>query len=370
MNRIIKLIKHFMLHLAVNAYFSLSLDFYTGFSKKFLILYIFQGFMIIIPVIYRYLDNQGYFHTARILALTAYNWMGYQFLFFFTSLVVSIIISLLRVFSDDIGYEHIFPYSAVIAVLLMIYGFYEASQIRVNRLGVHVPSLDRDYDIVQISDLHLSLVASVKRIRSMYSLIDDISPDIIISSGDLVDGNLDRLEFLIDELGGIKATIGKYAVTGNHEYYNNIDKALEYTKRAGFRLLEDESVMIDNNIRITGMDDNTVEDRKQRDIIEEDLLDHCGDENYHILVKHRPVIRDESIDRFSLQLSGHTHRGSIYPMNYIVGRVFKYDNGLYDLTENCSLFVSNGVGTWGPSFRFLAPPEITHIRLSAERYRI
>ncbi len=81
---------------------------------------------------------------------------------------------------------------------------------------------------------------------------------------------------------------------------------------------------------------------------------------FTILLKHRPRVADGSRARFDLQLSGHTHKGQIFPFRYVVGRPYPYLSGLYPLGGSF-LYTSRGTGTWGPPMRFLAPPVVTVI---------
>ena len=87
---------------------------------------------------------------------------------------------------------------------------------------------------------------------------------------------------------------------------------------------------------------------------------------FTILLKHEPIIAKDAAGLFDLQLSGHTHKGQIFPFNYIVKIFYPHDAGLVPLPHNAFLYVSRGSGTWGPPFRFLAPPEVTIIRLVHE----
>jgi predicted MPP superfamily phosphohydrolase len=102
------------------------------------------------------------------------------------------------------------------------------------------------------------------------------------------------------------------------------------------------------------------------DIPEMNILSTLDPEQFTLLLKHKPVIDEDSLGMFDLQLSGHTHRGQIFPFKFIVQIFFPKLSGYFDLKENSHLYVSRGTGTWGPPIRFLSPPEVTVIDLVGE----
>ena len=147
---------------------------------------------------------------------------------------------------------------AGLAVALSVYAVVEASRIQVvrvrivtDRLPASVPSLR----IAQITDLHLGLIHRNGKAREVAAIVVREHPDIFVSTGDLVDGQLDGVAELAEILREIPAPRGKFAVLGNHEYYAGIDRAIAFTRGSGFTLLRDESVTIDDVVRIAGVDD-------------------------------------------------------------------------------------------------------------------
>ncbi len=87
-------------------------------------------------------------------------------------------------------------------------------------------------------------------------------------------------------------------------------------------------------------------------------------ETFNVLLKHRPVLGTESPGRFDLQLSGHVHKGQLFPFNFVTYLFYPVKAGLNLCRENTALYVSRGTGTWGPPIRFLAPPEVTVIEVT------
>jgi hypothetical protein len=117
-------------------------------------------------------------------------------------------------------------------------------------------------------------------------------------------------------------------------------------------------------INIVGVDDPTgVQMKIERLVSEKALLSRLPKGRFTLFLKHRPVIDQEALGLFDLQLSGHTHKGQIWPFTYLSGISYPLSDGRFDLAKGSILYVSRGTGTWGPPIRFLSPPQITVIEL-------
>jgi hypothetical protein len=214
--------------------------------------------------------------------------------------------------------------------------------------------------IVQISDVHLGLIVREDRLRTIINVVKELQPDILVSTGDLVDGQINELDGLSDLFKEINPVFGKFAITGNHEFYAGLDQAIAFTEKAGFTLLRGKAVNINGVINIAGVDDRTAERYGlYADINEAKLLSGLDQEVFTLLLKHRPRVHEGSTGLFDLQLSGHTHKGQIFPFSLVTAMYFPMDSGFINLPARSSLYVSRGTGTWGPPMRFLSPPEIT-----------
>jgi predicted MPP superfamily phosphohydrolase len=97
------------------------------------------------------------------------------------------------------------------------------------------------------------------------------------------------------------------------------------------------------------------------------VLNELPADKFTLLLYHRPVIAQDSLGAFDLQLSGHTHKGQIFPFSLVTGIIFPMQAGYFKLPHHSTLYVSRGTGTWGPPIRFLAPPEITLFDLMPEK---
>jgi predicted MPP superfamily phosphohydrolase len=263
-----------------------------------------------------------------------------------------------------------FLISAVLALAACVFGYHEAKTIRVEQLRIETAKLPAGIDkltIVQISDVHLGLINRRDRLGKMLELVKAAKPDIFVVTGDLVDAQINHLTGLAELLREVSPQFGNYAITGNHEYYAGLSKALAFTRNAGFRVLRNEAVKA-GPIMIAGVDDRTgVQLKLARQASERDLLADLPRDRFILFLKHQPRIDRATIGLFDLQLSGHTHKGQIFPFTYVTRMIFPLNAGRYDLGKGSVLYVSRGTGTWGPPIRVLSPPEVTVIELVRSR---
>jgi predicted MPP superfamily phosphohydrolase len=189
-----------------------------------------------------------------------------------------------------------------------------------------------------------------------------LKPDLLVSTGDLYDGGLRERSTIIDLFRDLEAPYGKYACTGNHEFIHGIEQTSEFTLEAGFKLLRNESIRQGDFLCVAAVDDPAGSSFGSASVVsEEDVFNSLSPDRLNIFLKHQPRIGAKSIGKFDLQLSGHTHKGQIFPFTLIVSLFYPYMDGLFDLGDSSYLYVSRGTGTWGPPIRFLTFPEITVI---------
>ncbi len=334
------------------------------------------GILLCAPILTYQLSRHGYEGASRIVAHVGYLWMG--FLFFFTCLNLSTDLLRLALWAMGRGGSAANAASVLagrsaflcisgLAVALSAYAIVEASRIEVvrvrvvtDRLPPSVPSLR----IAQITDLHLGLIHRNAKAREVAAIVSREHPDVFVSTGDLVDGQLDGVAELAEIFRGIPAPRGKFAALGNHEYYAGIGRAIAFTRKSGFTVLRDESVTIDDAVRIAGVDDPAgARFGRTGGTSEAALLGNRPDELFTLLLKHRPQLDPATGGKFDLQLSGHTHDGQIFPFRLLTRLVFPLLAGNHPVPGGGILHVSRGTGTWGPPMRFLAPPEVTIVEI-------
>jgi predicted MPP superfamily phosphohydrolase len=329
----------------------------------------FMLLMVISPLLVWFLEKHGYESLARMTAYVGYIWMGFAFLFFASSMAIdgyrlilylSGFILKREIGAPSFALRFFIPFFFALAA--GVYGHFEAWDIRTERVMVKSPKIPKDVGILkiaQISDVHLGIIVREERLRRILQRVKMENPDIFISTGDLVDAQINHLDGLTQLLQEIQPRLGKFAITGNHEYYAGLWQALDFAQRAGFRLLRGKGITIDGVLNIAGVNDPTGLSYGEENVPERDLLVGFPRDKFTILLKHRPVVDKESLGLFDLQISGHTHRGQIFPFVVLSRLFFPYNSGLFQLSNQAILYVSRGSGTWGPPIRFLAPPEVT-----------
>lgn len=308
---------------------------------------------------------------ALVFAYAGYTWMAFLFLFFCISLSTDVLRGILYLtgfFLKGDGQRFLLSpkllFWAGIALAMMItcYGYFEALSIKTERITIQSPKIPAQagkIKVAQISDVHLGLMVREKRLERILKAVRKENPDILVSTGDLIDGQLDHIESAIELFSTITPAYGKYAVTGNHEFYRGIEQSVNITEQAGFRVLRGEAVKIPGLLNIAGVDDPAGKSFESVNMItEKEVLSTLPGEDFTILLKHQPRLDNASAGLFDLQLSGHSHKGQIFPFSLIIKLLYPVDSGLLTLDNNSLLYVSRGSGTWGPPVRFLAPPEI------------
>ncbi len=341
-------------------------SFYAGFL-------LFMIAMVSIPFLVRFMEMYGYQETARILAFAGFAWMGFIFLFFctgvFENLVHLVMMGAGRLAGKDASWTlarpHAFFIVLFVSVGIAIYGSFEARFIRTTHVTVKTAKLPREvqrFRIVQISDVHLGVIVREGRLGRMLEAIKSADPDLLVSTGDLVDGQMENRKDLAAMLQSLKTGCGKFAVTGNHEFYAGIGRSLDFIRGSGFTILRGEASNLLPWLSIAGVDDPAGSGIAGK-ASETEVLSRIPRDHFVLFLKHRPSLDAASAGLFDLQLSGHTHKGQIFPFTLVIKLLFPIDAGLLHLAKGAALYVSPGTGTWGPPIRFLAPPEVTVIDL-------
>lgn len=328
--------------------------------------------------------------AGNILAALAFAWMGF-FIFLLYAFAANDLAALLarfpafatgtdamRELALALRPERSAPYALGAAALLFVYGLYEARRPRVVRLALTTPKLPANAPplrIVGVSDLHLSAFIGPRALRRMASAIAAQRPDILLVAGDLADADMTRRDEEAAILRAIPAPLGKFAVTGNHEFYRGLEMSLAFMRKSGLTVLRGRTAEA-GGITIAGVDDSVFAGRFEpysepgsepgsADVMR--TLAGLPENRFTLLLNHRPHCPEQAVGRFDLQFSGHTHGGQIWPGRYLARKSNGAAQGLTRLQagrRSSLLFVSNGLGFWGPPVRFLAPPEIVVITLA------
>jgi predicted MPP superfamily phosphohydrolase len=246
--------------------------------------------------------------------------------------------------------------------------------VAVQRVVVSLPKLPpalSGYTIVQLTDVHVGPTIGRAFVEEIVRKANAASPDLIVITGDLVDGSVAQLGALTEPLRGLRAPDGVFFVTGNHEYYSGADEWVAELERLGIRVLRNARVGLRDadggGLDLAGVDDWTAAS----------ILPHHGHDlpkalagrdeaRALVLLAHQPKSVVEAAERgVDLVLSGHTHGGQLFPFNYLVKLQQPFVAGLHR-HEGTHIYVSRGTGYWGPPMRLGAPAEITRIELESE----
>lgn len=309
---------------------------------------------------------------AACSSFIAYTWVAFLFLFIsihmFFDLIFYVLSKKNHNFSDK-SLSKVFYLTFILSIIILTYGYFEAENIKIDKVllkSKKLSSLSKPLKIVQISDTHFSPVKGASLAKKITGIIKNEEPDIIFMTGDFSDKGVKEKAEIAALFQEIKPKWGKFAVTGNHEYIAGIDESCDFIKEAGFTLLRNENVRLGDLITIVGTDDEIASSFNEKRPDELKVLQKAASDKFTIYLKHQPFVNESWCKYFDLQLSGHTHAGQIFPFSLLVRLAFRYVKGLHEVRKNTYLYINRGSGTWGPPFRFLAPPEITVILLKGD----
>ena len=222
--------------------------------------------------------------------------------------------------------------------------------------------------IAQLTDMHVGPLLGQEYVKRVVGETLRTKPDLIVITGDLVDGSVAGLRHALEPLFGLRARYGVYFVTGNHEYYSGVMQWLPYLRERGIRVLQNERVSIGDagaSFDLLGIPDHTARGRDAPEA--PDFERACAGrdpERESILLAHQPrqILAAQGHD-LGLQISGHTHGGQLWPFGALVRIAQPYLAGLHAHEGRTQIYVSRGVGFWGPPMRVANPAEIPDLVL-------
>jgi len=256
--------------------------------------------------------------------------------------------------------------------LLVALGYWNASRMtRVVEVEVPVEGLHPDLDglrIVQLSDLHIGPGIRRRQVEQVVEKANALQADLVAFTGDLADGMPADLAEEAAPLNKLQAPLGRWFITGNHEYYSDAPGWLQLARQLGFRTLVNEHALLERGqgrLLIAGVPD-VQGGRFFRDhACRPDLaLAGAPPADFTLMLAHQPAaVRAVAAVGADLMLSGHTHGGQYHPFTWMAGKVNPYLKGLNRHDERLWVYVSQGTGTWGPRIRVGTAPEITLLTL-------
>ena len=221
--------------------------------------------------------------------------------------------------------------------------------------------IGRPLKIVAASDLHLGYSIGKKEFAGWVELINAEQPDIVLLAGDVIDNNIRPV--LEQDMGAvfrqIRSTYGVYAAVGNHEYIGGLRDAVAFLQESGVTVLRDSAALVDDRFYIVGRDDRSDPGRKS--IAE--LTAGLDPSKPVLLLDHQPYHLEEAEENgVTLQLSGHTHNGQVWPISWITKSMYEVSHG-YKQKGDTHVYVSSGIGLWGGKFRIGTRSEYVVITL-------
>jgi len=299
--------------------------------------------------------------------------MLYGFIFFILSDITLLILKLTGIIGSDsipVFRKWSFLVTAGLSALLISAGFINAVMpvVREYNIKIDKPAGDiKTMRIAAVSDIHLGSIIRKRSIKKLSSMLKEINPDMVLLLGDIIDGEIGPVlrGDLLQYFACPKCREGMYAIAGNHEYIGGGSRTIPYIESKGIRVLKDEMITLDGGIQLIGRVDKDASRfyGKSRKPLEE-LIKLADTTKPVILMDHQPFHLEETVKYgIDLQLSGHTHNGQMWPLNYITGLIYDVSYG-YVRRGNTNIIVSSGYGLWGPRVRSGSRSEVLLINIT------
>lgn len=299
--------------------------------------------------------------------------MLYGFMFFFLSDIILLILRIPRLISSEnivIYRKWAFIITVSLSAVFILGGFINAIipvvkeyNITINKPAGNVKSLR----IAAVSDIHLGSIIRQRSIQKLSVILKKIEPDLVLLLGDIVDGEIGPVlrGDLLQYFYGPDSHDGLYAITGNHEFIGGGSKTIPYIESKGIRVLKDEMVILEGGIQLIGrIDRDSFRFYGKERLPLNQLMKQADTTKPVILLDHQPFHLGESAKAgVDLQLSGHTHNGQMWPLNYITAKIYELSYG-YLKKGNSHFIVSSGYGLWGPRVRSGSRSEVLLINIT------
>lgn len=305
---------------------------------------------------------------AAVLERLAMDWFGVLFI----ASVVMVIADLLSIalFRCRSCRTRLLQGAVMVTVVLVGVALLQGARAPVVvRYAVTLSQLPYELDgttLAVLSDLHLGSQLGAAWLQARVEQVLALQPDVIVLLGDNFEGHGDPPLALRSVFARLKAPLGVYAVTGNHEHFGDVSPAITLTEQAGVRWLRDRVIQLRPGLSLAGVDDLTTRWRhgQSQGIFNTVLADAPA--GGVIVLSHSPLQVGQAAEAGAgLMLSGHNHGGQIWPFGYLVQHFYTYLAGRYEV-DGMSLIISRGTGLWGPRMRLWRPGEILLVTLHAE----
>jgi uncharacterized protein len=252
------------------------------------------------------------------------------------------------------------------SIAIVLAGAVNLNTIRVSEYQVKVPKRNSRLThlrVAFVADIHIQKNISLNYIKKYAVKMDALKPDIILYGGDMVEGDSENetSEAIESVFRSIHTKYGTFGVPGNHEFYGGQEQG-SFFRNAGIKMLCDTMVMIDSSFYIAGRYDQHY--RKRKAVTE--ILGNTSAYLPVILMDHRPTELQQVISTATdVQFSGHTHNGQLFPLNFIISKMYELSRG-YRKIKNTHFFVTSGLRLWGPPVKTAGKSEIMMVDIRFE----
>lgn len=297
--------------------------------------------------------------------LVCYVWMGIVFIWFclaFVETITEIVFTLTK-------YVYARKTAGLVVIFLVaslgIYSTINALKFpQIKKLKVSIPALPahlEGFTIAVLSDTHLCHLVRFGNFRRLIEELKKLNPDLVVHLGDYVETDAEYADNIHKVMQQINPKYGKFAVFGNHEFYDGMNKSKEIFDKSGFKVLRQETITLSNDLQITGIDDIHTADITEKDL--KKVFTKINPEKPTLVLSHQPLHYDLIAEyKIDLVLSGHTHAGQIFPFNWFVRSRYPYIYGFVK-KRNTIFYITSGTFYWGPPMRLFTKSEVPVITL-------
>jgi len=360
---LILIVSHFFIYSSLASFFGV-----IGVSRIWLgiVISVLPILFILVSLVAHYYFN----YFTRALYFVSGLWLAMALNLMVASAVVWIAVGISKLFKFNFDLRALGWVVIIFSIAFLIYGIWNVYDVKVKSITVKIKDLPIEWEdkkAVQLSDVHLGYVFGKDFMQSVVDKVNGLDPDIVFITGDLFDGMDGHLGELVEPINQLNPSLGIYFVTGNHETYLGLDKALAALSQTKVNILDDKFINIDG-VQIAGLAFPAGGIQEGRDFASVfksfsgfDLMKPI------ILLYHSPTqvlqAKDLGVDLF---LAGHTHVGQLFPFEFITKIFYRgFDYGLHE-DGDFSIYTSSGVGAWGPTVRTSKNSEITLINFKAK----
>lgn len=326
-------------------------------------------------IVAKILESRHSSVLTDVLNIIGGFWMGflvYAFLFLLLADIAGLILRIPGIINSQNIPDYrkwTFLITSGIAIVLIVGGFVNAiiPVVKTYNISINKPAGEiKTLRVAAVSDIHLGSIIRKRSIKKLSGMLEKMKPDVVFLLGDIVDGELGPVlrDDLLQYFSGPHTPDGLYAITGNHEFIGGAKRTIPYIESKGIRVLKDEVIVLPGGIQVIGrLDRDSFRFfNKERKSLEE-LTKNIDYSKPVILLDHQPLKLEESVKyNIDLQLSGHTHNGQFWPLNYLTRRIYELSYG-YMKKSNTQIIVSSGYGLWGPRIRSGSRPEVLLINI-------